>query len=1012
MNRFVSSCWLIVVACLQLSWLTSAAGAPTGPLSPHESMAHLDVAPGLELTLFAHEPMVVNPTNIDIDRRGRVWVTEGANYRRYKNLRPQGDRIVILEDTTGDGRADTSKVFYQDPSIDSALGICVLGKRVIVSRSPNVFVFTDEDGDDVPDRRELLFTGISGEQHDHGVHAAVFGPDGRLYFNFGNNGKQLLDRRGQPVIDLAGHRVEAGGHPYRQGMVFRCELDGSRLETLGHNFRNNYELAVDSFGTLWQSDNDDDGNRATRINFVMEFGNYGYRDEMSGAGWRTKRDGMHTEVPLQHWHLNDPGVVPNLLQTGAGSPTGICIYEGDLLPAELHGQMIHCDAGPNVVRAYPTTNDGAGYSATVLNLIKGRDQWFRPADVCVAADGSVFVADWYDAGVGGHDMADHDLKTLRGRIYRLAPPGHRRTVPEFDVSTAAGAVHGLKSPNHARRFLAWQALSRMGEAAEQELVGLWRETSSRLRARALPLLARVERGERYLSAALDDPDPNLRVAALRTVRSVGEDRVLAVGRLLRDPSPQVRRECAIALRHLDRIEAPNLWADLALQHDGTDRWYLEALGIGADRQEDQFFAAWLQKVGKKWNSTAGRDIVWRSRASGAAPLLARLVRATSPEDPWRSRLIRALDFHSGPQLEAALATLLESDEVDLRAAALVRSDRVNPKRYSKHRELVDAVLGAVRGQEVYLDIVEKLKLGSEQEGVIEGVLEVLVAHADASAGARAARWLLDHEGGSDALRAAVSQDDDGAASRVAHALGGTRDRRVVGILVPLVTDEDRSPTVTGQAARAMVRTKDGAAELLMQVRSGRLPEEIKPLAGMLLHNVRWDDLRRAAASHLPPPLSKNKEPLPSIRELTRATAVPANGRAVYEKNCAECHQVNGFGKDFGPNLSEIGDKLSRSALFRSVLDPNAGISFNYEGTIVSLRSGDSVVGIVQSETSDDIEVKLPGGIVNRYAKTDVTGREPLKTSIMPAGLQAAMTKQELIDLVAYLTELRKDTVGD
>ena len=99
-------------------------------------------------------------------------------------------------------------------------------------------------------------------------------------------------------------------------MVFRCDLDGSNFEVLGHNFRNNYEVAVDSFGTLWQSDNDDDGNRGVRINYVMEYGNYGYVDEMTGAGWQAKRTNMEKEIPLRHWHLNDPGVVPNLLQTG------------------------------------------------------------------------------------------------------------------------------------------------------------------------------------------------------------------------------------------------------------------------------------------------------------------------------------------------------------------------------------------------------------------------------------------------------------------------------------------------------------------------------------------------------------------------------------------------------------------------------------------------------------------------------------------------------------------------
>ncbi|MCB0840640.1 MAG: hypothetical protein KDD99_28430, partial [Bacteroidetes bacterium] len=190
------------------------------------AIAGLEVAEGLEATLFASEPMMLNPTNIDIDARGRVWVCEAFNYRNQLNpqnpLHEEGDRILILEDTDGDGKADQSKVFYQNPDINSALGIAVIGNRVIVSVSPNIFVFTDEDGDDKPDKKEILFTGIGGEQHDHAAHAFTFGPDGKLYFNFGNEGKGLKDKDGEVVNDQFGQPVVAERNPYQEGMVFRC----------------------------------------------------------------------------------------------------------------------------------------------------------------------------------------------------------------------------------------------------------------------------------------------------------------------------------------------------------------------------------------------------------------------------------------------------------------------------------------------------------------------------------------------------------------------------------------------------------------------------------------------------------------------------------------------------------------------------------------------------------------------------------------------------------------------
>ncbi|HEX8060493.1 MAG TPA: dehydrogenase, partial [Cyclobacteriaceae bacterium] len=161
-----------------------------------------------------------------------------------------------------------------------------------MSCSPNVFVFTDTDGDDVPDKKEILFQGIKGVDHDHAIHSFNFGYDGRFYFTMGNEGGILIDNKGDTVVDIHGHKVVTNGKPFRDGLLLRMNPDGSNVEVLAHNFRNNYEATVDPYGTIWQSDNDDDGNKGTRINYVMEFGNYGFKDEMTGASWPARRTNM------------------------------------------------------------------------------------------------------------------------------------------------------------------------------------------------------------------------------------------------------------------------------------------------------------------------------------------------------------------------------------------------------------------------------------------------------------------------------------------------------------------------------------------------------------------------------------------------------------------------------------------------------------------------------------------------------------------------------------------------
>jgi len=636
--------------------LAAASGGGLGSRDAQAAVSGLDVADGLKANLFASEPALLSLTNLDIDHRGRIWVCEVVNYRGNNGKRPAGDRILILEDTDGDGQCDSQKVYHQGRDIDSAMGICVLGNRLIVSCSPNVWLFTDEDGDDKPDKKELLFSKTGGAQHDHSAHSFIFGPDGKLYWNFGNTGKAVHDKDGKPVIDLSGNKVVDNGKPYFGGMVFRCNMDGSEFEVLAHNFRNNYEVSVDSFGTLWQSDNDDDGNKAVRINYVMEHGNYGYRDEKTGAGWKSARTGMHKDIPLRHWHLRDPGVVPNLLQTGAGSPTGITVYEGRLLPKTFWDQVIHCDAGPNVTRAYPVTKDGAGYSAEVVNVLHGaRDNWFRPADVCVAPDGSLFVTDWYDPGVGGHRQGDID----RGRLFRIAPVGTKYAAPKFDFTTAAGATQALTNPALSVRYLAWTALEKMGSSAEKELSELARSGNPRHRARALWLLARLDgRTQHYVSQAAQDKDSDIRLTAIRIARSLKLDTTKLLEALVSDPSAQVRRECAIALRNHKSAKAPGLWAALAQQHDGKDRWYLEALGIGAEGQWDAYLAAWLKANDSQWNTAAGRDIIWRSRAKATPGYLAKILLDKKTPADTHARYLRAFDFHSGPEKDKALRSIL------------------------------------------------------------------------------------------------------------------------------------------------------------------------------------------------------------------------------------------------------------------------------------------------------------------------------------------------------------------
>jgi putative membrane-bound dehydrogenase-like protein len=985
-----------------------------------DAIAGLDVAPGLEVSLFAGEPTLLSPSNIDVDHFGRVWVCEVVNYRRFANKtnpdRPEGDRILVLEDTNGDGAADKTTVFYQGKDVDSAHGVCVLGDRVIVSCGDSVFSLYDRDHDlkADPGSKELLFTGISGTQHDHGIHAFVFGPDGKLYFNFGNSGKQLKDKNGKPIIVKAGNEINDSRKPYQEGMVFRCDLDGSNVETLGWNFRNNWEVCVDSFGTLWQSDNDDDGNRGVRINYVMEFGNYGYKDEFTGAGWQTPRTNLETEIPLRHWHLNDPGVVPNVLQTGAGSPTGICVYEGDLLPEVFRNQVIHCDAGPNVVRAYPVKEDGAGYKGEMVNILEGtRDKWFRPSDVCVAPDGSLIIADWYDPGVGGHRQGDVD----KGRIFRVAPPGVKYTVPKVDVSTPEGAVAALKSPNHATRYLAWMALQGMGGDAVPALGPLFTNQSNpRLQARALWILSKLPfRGRAFVQGALEAKSPDLVIAALRAYRQDKADPLaITFDRAWKRATPAVRRELAILLaeEQLNSTQIgkgkAELWATLAKSYDGNDRWFLEALGIAAGRDWDACLSAYLTNPSQTLATKAGRDIVWRSRAKQTPNLLERII--NNPNTPMDElpRYFRAFDFFSGDERNAAIQSLVVRNNagVDNARDVLIDAEAVTRMQGFKIDTLpaLNRVLDRNQGTLQFVTLVDRFNLQERYPQVVS----ILEEQPDTSLAVDVVKMLVAKDM-RPLLQKALNQQDEKKAVAVARALGNATDNRTAPFLAP-IADDDKAPLALRQeAVKSLGKSKGGARQLLDRVRDKKLDENLTPAAAFALQSSPFDDFQTEVAALFPLPPSRNDQPLPPLSQLLKTRGDVTKGKLVYNTvgKCNTCHIVNKEGKEVGPDLSEIGSKLSREAFFESILFPSAGISHNYETWTAATDSGNVVTGIKVSETPTEVVLRGIDAINRTLKKSEIEELKKQTISLMPADLQKTMTADELIDVIEYVQTLKK-----
>jgi putative membrane-bound dehydrogenase-like protein len=325
--------------------------------------------------------------------------------------------------------------------------VAVIDNKIVVSQPPDLIVYTDVDRnlkfDPAVDKREVLLTGFQGKNHDHSLHSVTVGADGKWYFNSGNTGGRFTDKSGKtfnvfgayrdgPVgpfknphnqNELAG-KPSDDGHIYVGGFTVRMNPDATHAEIIGHNYRNSYEQSITSLGDVFQNDNDDPP--ACRVSWVMEYANFGFSSNDGQRSWQAdRRPGQST--PVAEWRQEDPGMTPVGDIYGGGSPTGNVFYENGALGPTWEGTFLAAEAGRNEIFSYQPKQAGAGFALDRKIFVTSNKEQkyagsdflggggsvtsavatlFRPSDVAVGPDGAIYVTDWIDARVGGHQDLD------------------------------------------------------------------------------------------------------------------------------------------------------------------------------------------------------------------------------------------------------------------------------------------------------------------------------------------------------------------------------------------------------------------------------------------------------------------------------------------------------------------------------------------------------------------------------------------------------------------------------
>ena len=569
-----------------------------------EAMARFEVADGLEVSLFAAEPMLANPVIFCVDEKGAFYVAETFRHHRgvtdnrnhanrkgwlddelacqtvedrvamyqrhlgdgFAGYLTEHERIRWIIDDDGDGVADRARVFadgFNQAADGIAAGLLADRGKVYYACIPKLWLLDDRDGDGVADDREALHDGFGVRTAllGHDMHGLCYGPDGRLYFSIGDRG-----------FDVTTHEGKRLSHP-DTGAVLRCNRDGSELEIFATGLRNPQELAFDDLGNLFTGENNSDGGDRARWVYVVEGGDSGWL--MSYQYLPTRGPWNEERLWYPHFEGQAAWIVPPITNLGNG-PSGLAYDTGLGLPARFRDTFFLCDfrggssnSGVHTIKVEP---DGAGFKVVEQDRLIWRT---LVTDVDFGVDGAVYVTDWSEGW----------NQTGKGRIYRIGSPGVARD-PEV-MRAAALLREGMTGRTtaelvgllgHADRRVRQRAqfeLADRGAVAAPALAAAARAADGRLaRVHAIWALGQIGRRDPAVLdpvlTVLDDADDELRIQAARVL---GDARVAAAGpaleRLLDHANGRVKYAGAMALGHLGRAAA--LPKVLAMVDENNDR---------------------------------------------------------------------------------------------------------------------------------------------------------------------------------------------------------------------------------------------------------------------------------------------------------------------------------------------------------------------------------------------------------------------------------------------------------
>lgn len=946
------------------------------------------VADGYEVTLWAENPMLHKPTQMNFDERGRLWVASSETYPQVELGQTPNDKIVVLEDTNQDGKADAAKVFASGMMMPTAVlpgdGGCYVGQ------STDLLHFKDTDGDGVADSMRRVLSGFGTEDTHHNIHTLRRGPDGKLWMN-------------QSIYTRTDTETPNGLMRLRSGGLMRFDPKAEKIETVFYGFCNSWGHQFDKFGQSFMTDGAGGNGISWGVPGAM-YNTYAKAEKILGG--------------------ISPGSYPKFC--------GLEIVESPQFPAEWQGSMITCDFRAHRVVRFSVSEQGSGYAAQASgDLLRTKDVNFRPIDVKIGPDGALYIADWSNPIInhGEVDFRDPRRDREHGRIWRVTKKGAPASAAPSNLAAAKDAelFAKLTSDHRYERDTAMAVLvERKMSATYKASIEAWGAKAKDGRTRMAALWLReglgmpVDGSEGGLMGqVLGDEDGRIRAAGVRLLgdqvgRLPSVQALAWLDKATKDSHPRVRLEAVRALSKMPGAEP----MDLAFQvlSQPMDRFLDYALWLNVRAQGD----VWLKDLLDGKLQLTGREAALEftlANLSGKKGLegIRKLMPKPMPSDgsgPWLGLATKTAD----PDMLGAIFAQLLDGGFDAPAAAtvmkglevVVSQRQVTPKG--------DAMkLSGLFNSPAPETAAAALRLAGAMKA--EGLLENIKALASDSSRAPALRLAatdalayFPNAAARDALLA-VSGSDAPAEVRRGAALALVRHHRVAAI----------------GAIRALLPGLDD----LTQARAfWQKALSLSGLSGELAKSFREQALDpKVAALNLPavPDIDEHAELLGVLRQqaggaadsgptaesilrlakLAEEKGDAVRGEAIYRQPalaCIACHAIGGAGGKVGPDMTSIGASAPLDYLVESILLPAVKVKEGYHSVVITTKDGRTLMGRLLRSGGGSVVLSDAAGQEMTLEDSAILKRTD-SGSLMPANLIAGLKEQDQLDLFKFLSQL-------